>query len=794
MSVVVAFGECLARPSEEKPLLLVDHLEGVAQTCGLANGKAEQRLAFLAGLLHDAGKCQAAWQAFVTGHTRSGPPHAPLGAALFAYWAESLIPVWEGNGAARLSLRMKLLDWVRVIYGHHGDFPDLEDFPPWYKSFSEEDLLTQLSGCDRSGLVDFVQGHFPDAATLSDFDTWLGGFYETWEWLRFKRQGRVRTLVDQAEGPLSLAPEAFQLPSLATSLVAADRFHAGEFQLDALTPDESEAGVARLESYCATRARDALRRGASQAIVLQRDQLQREAVKRYRANSEAHFFSLTLPTGFGKTLTALRVALEACRQGRCRRVIYVAPYLAILSQAALEIANATGLEVWQHHHLSSLEMTDDHDVDALDTWQAPVLTTTFNQLFRAIFPSRAQHCLRRPALERAFVIIDEPQIIDPDIWNLFLSALEWAAEYWDIQILFATATLPPLKYGLEDDAVPLAGRVEPADRFVARFEPNPMNAAELADALAARVSTERAVSAVLNTVADAAEVYALLSDSLPDVRLYCLTGAMLPWHKAETIQNVRQDLERGSKLVCVSTQILEAGVDLSFRAILRSLPLLPSVVQVAGRANRHGEGQQGLVDVFPFVREDGVDSRKYVYKDATAVRHTDGLLEAYPEIPESQVATVLQEYYRRCWAEAHKQAFLDRLRTAALGKWSDLAGTEPFGGDYGGVELFVPWPQAFSEPQVQRVARQFHFNSPEDILEKGMTKQFRQDLDFIGRRRYAALLHRFTVSVPRTVAQEIGRPVTDWLWEIEGTELYSEATGLAHLWRKHGTSSGTLTF
>lgn len=88
--------------------------------------------------------------------------------------------------------------------------------------------------------------------------------------------------------------------------------------------------------------------------------------------------SSALPTGYGKTLTALRVALEAVSMGRCERIVYVAPYISILSQAANEIAKATGLPVLEHHHLSLLAQKDDQDVEALDSWQAPVVATTFN--------------------------------------------------------------------------------------------------------------------------------------------------------------------------------------------------------------------------------------------------------------------------------------------------------------------------------------------------------------------------------------------------------------------------------
>src|SRR5207244_3087769 len=206
---------------------------------------------------------------------------------------------------------------------------------------------------------------------------------------------------------------------------------------------------------CQRSAAEALKNGASPAVVAKRGELQDYAVSAYLASSAAIVYTLFLPTGYGKTLTGLRVALESLRTGRCRRIVYVAPFISILSQSAGVIRAATGQPVFVHHHLSILgdgkdgngaddRQREDHQAfDLLDTWQAPILATTFNQLFRALFPRRAQECLRIPALDAAFVFIDEPQAIEPSIWCAFLRALAVMVRERRCQVLFTTATLPP---------------------------------------------------------------------------------------------------------------------------------------------------------------------------------------------------------------------------------------------------------------------------------------------------------------------------------------------------------------
>ena len=130
MPVVIPFNRCIARPDDEdggKNLLLVHLYEvAVATACGFEKGSYKERIAFLAGLLHDAAKAHADWQDYILGNHEKGPPHAPLGAALFAYCAESLIDTWDLNREERLILRDLALDWSRAVYDHHGTLEDLD--------------------------------------------------------------------------------------------------------------------------------------------------------------------------------------------------------------------------------------------------------------------------------------------------------------------------------------------------------------------------------------------------------------------------------------------------------------------------------------------------------------------------------------------------------------------------------------------------------------------------------------------------------------------------------------------
>ncbi|MDZ7413422.1 MAG: CRISPR-associated helicase Cas3' [candidate division KSB1 bacterium] len=780
MSVVVPLPECRARPDTGATQWLLDeHLSQVAAGCGNPSGPHEEQLAFLAGLLHDAGKCQAGWQSYVRAQTKNRPAHAPLGAVLFAWLAEGLISTWAVDSQKKQRLRDLLVDWTRVIYCHHDELDDLDTRPPWEKAWSTQELTVMLHTCDLAGLMELVRSYFPDLrAEAASFADWLEGYGDVWE--RHVRFFRTQSPPREHQHPCSVHV-GLRLPQLCANLVSADRYHAGQFHAVGLDPDEARSALLHLHAFCKTRAQEQLAAGAAPRLIAARAELQHQAVARYKENATSTFFSLTLPTGYGKTLTSIRVALEAVAEARCNRIVFVAPYLSILSQAAEEIHSATSLPLLQHHSLALLQQRDDDDVEALDSWQAPVLLTTFNQLFRVLFPRRAQHSVRARALREAFVIIDEPQIIDVAVWNLFLYALGSACNEWRAQVLFNTATLPPTSGGLEQTCLPLNDQVPAHPRYQVHFSPDPMQAEQVADWVRQHARRHRALAVVVNTVADAVEVYSRLRQlDLPHA-CALLTAVMLPGHKDARIQEIRQLLKNQQPAVVVCTQMLEAGVDLSFERILRALPVFPAVAQVAGRANRHGESDIATVEVFPYLRPDGKDSRQHVYTDSTARRQTDALLSEHQCFSESDTTHLLATYFARCWQENAYQACLQRLENAAIGKWSDLAGLEPFAQDYSRVEVFVPCGADMVPTYAQSLLAHYAPEGPGQLLAllaDGRTPHCRS---FEDRKRILTLVHCFTVPVHRQLANSIAHQFNDWLWVLNKPEDYSPETGLAGL-------------
>lgn len=785
MLVVVPFHDCLARPpaSDGRVNLLSEHLQAVAEAWGRSGGKPVARLRFLAGLMHDAGKARTTWQDYIRGKRSGHVAHSPLGAVVFAYCADCLLSTC-GRGAADGRLRLEIMRLSRDICDHHGSLDDLTDKPPWCEVFSSHHLVE----CDLAGLFGFVQGFFPEI-TLSPkgLRDWLAGADRVWcRW--FQEFDLLAREIDHACDRHGAAA-ALCIRERTAGLIAADRWHASGFERSGLLPVVAERGLQELDDYCASRARWAEQAGAHPRLIAARQYIQEEAVRRFRSAGGHPVYTLQLPTGSGKTLTALRVALTTAATGKCERVIYVAPYMSILSQAAAEIRRATGLEVLQHHHLSILELPADEgderaalELLTLDSWQSPVVATTFNQLFAGLFPRRAQQSMRVEGLKRAFVILDEPQIIDAAVWNLLLRLLRAAADSLGTVTLLTTATLPPLEYGLVDAGADIAPPVDMPARYNVVTSEEPLDEEGVAALALGELRCNQTVCVVLNTIRDVARVHERISARLgPEVRLFVLTGAMTPLHKAERIRAVAESLRLGHPTVVVSTQVLEAGVDLSFSVVMRATPVIPSIAQVAGRANRHAEKDAGRVIVFSFLRRGVEDTRRYVYRCGIAREETDISLRSRTAWGEVETHEVVSEYYERVFARNPHTAYLQKLRQAATGTWSALSGIEPFGAYVPGVELFAPYLPAEPPHWLMSGMSGFGAKGPEDLYEMYAGGAL-GELGFVARRRFMALLQHFSVGVAEKVGRLVGVGDRErGIWRMRSPDLYSPETGLAHV-------------
>lgn len=325
-------------------------------------------------------------------------------------------------------------------------------------------------------------------------------------------------------------------------------------------------------------------------------------------------FSLTVPTGGGKTLSSLAFALGHARHHAKRRVVYVIPYTSIIEQTAQVFADIFGADRLVEHHSQAdgdARLETHRTRLACENWDAPLVVTTNVQLFESLFAARTSRCRKLHNLADSVIVLDEAQLLPPEFLQPILDALNVLVAHYGVTLLLCTATQPALTTRSEFDArktlrgLPPPTEIidDPAALFAALERvrlrwPADLNAPVDWPALLPELTTHDCVLTIVNTRADALA----LTQALPAGTLH-LSAAMCGAHRKQVIDQIRQRLQARhggdpAPLRVVSTQLVEAGVDIDFPVVYRALAGLDSIAQAAGRCNREGRLERGEVVVF----------------------------------------------------------------------------------------------------------------------------------------------------------------------------------------------------
>lgn len=318
-------------------------------------------------------------------------------------------------------------------------------------------------------------------------------------------------------------------------------------------------------------------------------------------------FTLTVPTGGGKTIASMAFALRHAVQHGMDRVIYVIPYTSIIEQTADVFRGIFGAEnVVEHHSNAVGRMEDCEDAaqyrfaGATENWDAPIIVTTAVQFFESFYANRPSKCRKLHNVANSIVIFDEAQMLPAEHLKPCVAAISALAKLFRSSAVLCTATQPVIddllhKYVPECAAVELCPHVGEMFR---RFRRVTFAREGMLDAgmLAERLAEYAQVLCIVNSRKAAQEVYSML----PPEGSYHLSTLMYPAHRRAVLATVRDRLKRG--LVCrvVSTSLVEAGVDVDFPAVYREMAGLDSILQAAGRCNREGKRnpEESVVTVF----------------------------------------------------------------------------------------------------------------------------------------------------------------------------------------------------
>ena len=317
-------------------------------------------------------------------------------------------------------------------------------------------------------------------------------------------------------------------------------------------------------------------------------------------------FRLSVPTGGGKTLSGLRFALAHARKYRKQRIIFTSPLLSILDQNAKEIRKYIQDDSLILEHHSNLVRTEENS-EQLDerellteTWEAPVIITTLVQLLNILFSGKTT-CIRRfHSLCNSVIVIDEVQTVPSKMLSMFSLAVNFLAEICGVTVVLCSATQPCTEqiehpiHGPIRDIVPYDPALWQVFQRTDIQSVGSMSLEQIADFAVKKLEHVDSLLIVCNKKNQSEHLYSLLKDK--SFALFSLSAAMCVTHRRDTLNKLKSALGQSSqKTVCVSTQVIEAGVDISFGCVIRLSAGMDSVVQAAGRCNRSGEAGPGVL-------------------------------------------------------------------------------------------------------------------------------------------------------------------------------------------------------
>lgn len=388
--------------------------------------------------------------------------------------------------------------------------------------------------------------------------------------------------------------------------------------------------LATFDTYMADKAQGLAVAGWSDSPV-NRQRATVLAACRRKALKPPGTFTLTVPTGGGKTLASLAFALTHAAQHGKRRVVMAIPYTSIIEQTAdvfREVFATLSDDVVLEHHSNA--STDGNDAAAetarsrlaCENWDAPLVVTTNVQLFESLFARKTSRCRKLHRLANSVLVLDEAQLLPVEFLQPVVDVLRLLVQDHGVTVVLCTATQPTLTEqrhfggrGLRgyapgevtaiiDDEASLSAALQRVRVHLPADLRTPQPWAQTADALA----QHEAVLAIVSRRADAHELYAQLRQREGACGLWHLSALMCPQHRSEVIADIkaalaqrREALARGEPaepVRVVSTQLVEAGVDLDFPVVYRALAGLDSIAQAAGRCNREGRLARGEVHVF----------------------------------------------------------------------------------------------------------------------------------------------------------------------------------------------------
>lgn len=623
---------------------LKDHLVNTARLAadfGRDAGVAE--LAGAAGLMHDIGKYSEAFQSRLAGSKRR-VDHSTAG-------AREIVALFNDQPQRTFA---ELLAYC--IAGHHTGLPD-------YGSKADvEGDGTLLARLDKSQLEDY-------SAYKTEVDP---------ADLRLPEKPFFRPIKNYKGKPVFGFSASFLTRMVYSALVDAD-YQDTETYYDREKPRGGYASIEELSQ----RFNQFLQKFDNPIGELNRKRTETLKACIAQASEKPGFFTLTVPTGGGKTFTSMGFALNHAATHGLKRIIYVIPFTSIIEQNAAELKRCLDEENVLEHHANfdweqkrkaSRELADDQTTDiyaklklAAENWDIPVVVTTNVQFFESLYANRSSRCRKLHNLAKSVIIFDEAQMLPLEYMEPCMNAVQELVQNYGASAVFCTATQPSLERFLAPNTPvrELAPNPQELFDFYRRVQVK-IKGKFPDDELLEAMRVHPQALCIVNTRKHAKGLFDGLS-RLSEEGCFHLSTLMCPAHRKETLVTIRERLANGATCRVVSTQVMEAGIDVDFPVGYRALAGLDSIIQAAGRVNREGKRERGELHVFepetPFIKK----TPTFV-KQGTAV--SESVLREHNADPVSIAA--INAYFKMLYTLQAANSFDTKGILACFEKGSDV--------------------------------------------------------------------------------------------------------------------------
>lgn len=543
---------------------LEEHLREVGRLASeMAAGFNSEDWAKMAGLWHDLGKYRPAFQGYIKKESGYDPEaHIEQGKGKVDHSTAGAIHAAEYDKAAG-----KLIAYL--IAGHHAGLSDWDSAESGGSALS----IRLPAGKEKGYLNEALKADIPQDILNPEINLIkpLGGSKGLHLWLRML----FSCLVDAD----FLDTEKFMDVQKAGARLASWSLDELKDKFDAYMADKTRNSEATIVNQC-------------RAAILEDC--------RNIAQEPPGIYTLTVPTGGGKTLSGMAFALEHAIKHQKQRIIVAIPYTSIIEQTAEQYRDIFGEAVLEHHsNLDPDKAAKENSRSRLasENWDAPIIVTTNVQLLESLFAARTSRCRKLHNIVNSIIIIDEAQLLPPDYLQPILDILRLLTEHYGVTLVLSTATQPALgtvkdNYGKTvlrglDARREIILNVDTLFRTLSRVEveiPSDMNQRRTWEELAEELCHHPSVLVIVNSRRDARELHRLL----PEETIH-LSAQMCGEHRSRVIAAIKIKLESGEHIRVISTQLVEAGVDLDFPVVYRALAGLDSIAQAAGRCNREGK-------------------------------------------------------------------------------------------------------------------------------------------------------------------------------------------------------------